>query len=252
VRQHAALGRNIELLAHVVEQHQQRVRALRAVGCRIDSDHRVTGAEQQAVEDAGSDAAQAVGRVIGLQPHRQAAGQSERVAEAGDDRAFCGDHHQILRSADLADRRRHLRQHAGRKGGEGLRCCCVGQQPVAQATHSQVRDRRKYVSIVRVDNQTCDLIGLVGHDVLFEKGAQRKVGERRLRRHPLLLAARCDGSQNVTAAQRRRLGEQRHQILKNVAYVSDCRAVHIVLPVDACRRICATNRALSTTRVSRA
>ena len=133
------------------------------------SDHRVTGTEQQAVEDAGSDAAQVVGRVIGLQPHRQAAGQPERVAEAGDDRAFCRDHHQILQPADLADRCRHFGDQARCHGGEDLAGSGVGQQPVAQATHSQVRDRRKCVSIVRVDDQPGDFIGLVGHHVPIQK-----------------------------------------------------------------------------------
>ena len=44
--------------------------------------HGVAGAEQQAVEDAGGDAARVIGRVVGLQPHREAAGQADGVAEA--------------------------------------------------------------------------------------------------------------------------------------------------------------------------
>ena len=56
----------------VVEHGEQVDDRRHVVAGRVDADHRVAAAEQQAVEDGGGDAARVVGRVIGLQPHGQA------------------------------------------------------------------------------------------------------------------------------------------------------------------------------------
>ena len=121
VRQHAGLRRDVELDPDVVEHRQQTMRALRAVGRGVDADHGVARAEQQAVENARRDAARIVGRMIGLQPHREPAGQADRAAERGHHPAFRRHHHQVLQAADLAHRRRHLRRDAGRERREHLR-----------------------------------------------------------------------------------------------------------------------------------
>ena len=114
VRQHAGLCRDGVALAHRVEHGEQRARGIDAVGRRIDADHRVAAAEQQAVERRCGDAARIVGRMVGLQAHRQPAGQSDRVAEAGDDAAFRRDGDQVLVAHQLADRGDHLGREAGR------------------------------------------------------------------------------------------------------------------------------------------
>ena len=133
----------------------------------IDADDRVAGAEQQAVENAGGDAARIVGRMIGLQPHRQAAGQADGVAKARDHRAFRGHHHQVLQPADLAHRRRHFRRDAGRQRGEGTGVGrLVRQEPVAKTADSEMRDRREGRPVVRVDDQARDFVALVGNDVV--------------------------------------------------------------------------------------
>ena len=99
MRQHAALRRDVELAADLVEHRDKLVRALDAVGRRIDADHGVARAEQQPVEDAGGDAARIVGRMVGLQPHRQAAGQADGVAEARHHRALRRHHDEVLQRA---------------------------------------------------------------------------------------------------------------------------------------------------------
>jgi len=57
VRQHAGLGRDVELGAHLVEHAEQRMRALGTVGRGVDADDGVAGAEQEAVENARGDGA---------------------------------------------------------------------------------------------------------------------------------------------------------------------------------------------------
>ena len=189
MRQHAALGRHVELEPQLLEHGEERVRPLRAVGGGIDADDGIAGAEQKAVENAGGNAGEIVGRMIGLQPHRQPAGQPDGVAEARDHRAFRRHHHEILQPADLAHRRRHLRRDPGRERGERVRGRCVRQQPVAQSADREMGDHGKRRMIVAVDDEPRHLVALVRNHLLGEEGRKRQVGERVLRRHALF--ARC-------------------------------------------------------------
>ena len=227
VREHAHLRRDVELDAHLVEHGKERMRPLRAVGRGIDADDGIAGAEEEAVENARGDAGGIVGRMIGLQPHREPAGKPDGVAEAGHDRALRRHHHQVLQAADLAHRRRHLRDEAARERGEPFRRRRVGEEPVAQAADGEMRDRSEGRRIVGVDDETRYLIALVGDHMLGEERRERELGERVLRRHPLLSGRRRDARQRVAAARRRGLGQQRLEIGEEVAARSDRHAVHV-------------------------
>ena len=74
------------------------------------------------------------------------------------------------------------------RGGVGL----VGEQPVAEIADREMRDRRERRGVVPVEDEARDLIGLVGHGGCREKGGERRLGERHLRRHALLGARRRD------------------------------------------------------------
>ena len=174
MRQHAALRRDVELDAHVLEHRQERMGALGTVGRGVDADDGVARAEQEAVENARRDAGEIVGGVIGLQPHREAAGEPDGVAEAGDDRAFRRHHHQILQAADLAHRRRHLGRDARRERGKGFGRRRIGEKPVAQAAHRQMGNGRERARVVGVDDEAGDLVAFVGHHLLIEERAQRR------------------------------------------------------------------------------
>ena len=120
--------------------------ALRAVGGGVDADHGVAAAEEQAVEDAGGDAARVVGRVVGLQADGEPARQADGVAEAGDDAASLrGDGMQVLVAHDLADGGGHFRREAGGERGEGFGGGLVGEQPVAESADGEVGDGREGV-----------------------------------------------------------------------------------------------------------
>ena len=66
MREHAGLRWNVELDPDLLQHREQRMRIVGAVGCRIDADHRVAGAKEEAVQDARGDAARIVGRMIRL------------------------------------------------------------------------------------------------------------------------------------------------------------------------------------------
>ena len=138
MRQHAALGRDVEFGADLVKHDEERVGIIRAVGRRVDPDHGIAGAEKQPVENARRDAARIVGRVIGLEPYGQAAGQAQCVAEGRHNAAFCGYDDQILLAADLAHGSRHFRRDAGRERGQDRRRRCIRQQPIAESANGQM------------------------------------------------------------------------------------------------------------------
>jgi hypothetical protein len=89
-----------------------------------------------------------------------------------------------------------------------------------------MRDRRKRHTVMRVDDQTRDFVGLVRNDVLLQKSGQRHIGERILRGDPFLAALRRNAGKLIAAAQRRGLAEQRLEIAEHVTALSDRRMIH--------------------------
>ena len=138
MRQHAALRRNVEFGSDLIKHDEKRVSIVRAVGRRVDADDGIAGAEQKPIENTRGDAARIVGRVIGLQPYRQAARQAEGVTERSDHTAFRRHHDQILLAADLAHGSGHFRRHAGRQCGQHRRRRFIRQQPIAKAADGQM------------------------------------------------------------------------------------------------------------------
>ena len=204
--EHAALRRNIEALADVVEQRQQRRGRLQAVAGRVDADAGVTRAEQQAIEDRRGDACGIVGRVVGLQPGRQPAGQAERVAERRDDTDFARHRDQVLVAHQLRYRSDHFGGQAGRHGGD--LDAIDRQQPFAELPDGHRRDRREGRCIMAVDDQPRDLVGLIRDDEIAEEHRQRQVGEAIACRHPRLGGRSGDPRQHIAGTQWRRRRQQ--------------------------------------------
>ena len=217
VRQHAGLGRDAVFVDHRIEQMQQPGDLRQVVGGRVDADHRVAAAVEQAVEQGGGDAGGIVGRVVRLQPRRQPPGQADGVAKARDHAALARDDDQILHAHQLADRGDHLRRQPRRERGERAGIGLRRQQPVAEITDRQVRDRREGRGIVAVEDQARDLVILVRDHGLVQEGRERQLGERVLRGDALLGRFRGEAGEHVAGAQRRGLGEQVLQVREAVA-----------------------------------
>ncbi len=217
VGQHAGLGGNLQALDQRVEHAAQALQRGHAVGHRVDADHGVARAQHQPVQHRGRHAAQVVGRVVGLQPHGDAAGQPQRVAKACDHAALARHGDQVLVAHDLAHRRHHLGREPGRQSRQCLGRGRVAQQPVAPVAHRHVADGREGGGIVAVDDQAGDGIVLVGHQCLVQEGGKRQVGQHVARGHALLRGGRAHAGQVVARARRAGVGHHLAQVVEGMA-----------------------------------
>nr|ART89803.1 hypothetical protein [uncultured bacterium] len=259
VREHATLRRDLVAFDHLGEHFHERAKHGRAVACRIDADDCVAAAVQQAVEHRCGDAAQIVGRVVGLQADRKSTRQTECVAKPCDDTALARYDNQVLVAHQLAHCRDHLGCEAGRQGGECIGRRMLRQQPVPPAANRQVRDRCEGGRIVRVDDQARHLVDLVGHDLLVQERSQGQIGERDARGHALFIRFGRDARELVAGALGRGLGEQRRQVGEAVHAVRDRVSVCHVSSLSGHRSkrrgeytssACATDRPASSSATS--
>jgi hypothetical protein len=77
---------------------------------------------------------------------------------------------------------------------------------------------------VRIHNQPGDFIFLIGHHSLLEKGAQRKISQRHLRRRPLLRTLSGNPRQRIPGAVWASLGQKVAQIFEVIRDVADLSA----------------------------
>ncbi len=214
MREHAALRGNLEALDHLVEHVQQTPQHLHAVGHRVEPDHRVARAIEQPVERGGRHAAQVVGRVVGLQPHGQVAGQADGVAKPGDHAALFGNGDQVLVAHELG----HGRHHFGREARRQRRQCLGGgllrQQPVAEIAHREMRHRRKSLCVVAVDDQARDVVAFVGDQRFVQELLERRFGQHVARRHALLRGGRANAREIVARARRAGHGHDLLQVVE--------------------------------------
>ena len=121
-------------LADVVDETEQGGCGGDVVGGGVDSDDGVAGAEEETVDDGGSDACGVVGGVVGLEACGETAGETNGGAETGDylDFSRCCD--EVLHTHELGDGGGHFGGDAGGQGSEGFSGCIIGEEIVAEAT----------------------------------------------------------------------------------------------------------------------
>ena len=219
--EHAGLGGNLVVTDHAVEHLQQLADGADAVGGRVNADHGIAVAVQQAVEDAGGNACRVISGVVGLQAGGHPPAQAHGVAKTGDDADLLRHQHQILHAHDLRHRCGHFRrQPRGQRLEAGLGGI-ITQQPVAKAADRQVTDRREGCEIVAVDDQAGDFILLVGDQRFVEKALERHVRQGHLRRCPLGVAAGGDFGQIIPGAGRTGLGHELAQAVETPDHAAD-------------------------------
>ena len=238
MRQHARLCWDAVALDDLVHHAHQPHHLGHVVRRRVDADHRVSAAVQQAVEQAGRNAGSVIRRVVGLQPGRQASGQTNGASKRCDHLTLFGHQDQVLVAHDFGHRRRHFRRDARRHRRQGSAVHCVAEQPVAKVTHRQMRYRPKRHRVVRVNDVAGDFVVLVGHHCLVEQCCQRHIGQRHLGHYAFFGRGRRHTRQLVPRSQRCGFGEQLFQVLKPVGDsthgVAKCVSGHVrcCLPVN--------------------
>ncbi len=177
--QYTGLGGNIVPQAQRFQHVQQGDAVGDAVGGGIDADHRVAAAEQQAIDRCGTDAAEIVGGMVGLQAGAEAAGQALGVAERRGDAAAAGDADEILVAHQFCRGGGHFGRDGGGEFGQALGGRIVGQQPVAKAADGQMGDRGEGGGVVGVEDQAGDLVGFVRNDRVVQENRQRQIRQDR-------------------------------------------------------------------------
>ncbi len=204
----AGLGRNFVALDDGVEHLQKLADALGVVGGRVDADHRVAVAVEQAVENARGDAGAVVGGVVGLQAGGHPPAQADGVAKARDHADLLRHQDQVLHAHQLGDRGDHFRRQPRCQGGQRGFVRRVAEQPVAEIADGEVGDRGEGGRVVAVDDQAGHLVAFVGDQRLVEKAPERHLGQAHLRRDALGIVAGGDTGQAVAGTRRAGLGQQ--------------------------------------------
>ena len=212
----ARLGWNFVLLYHFIDQTIQVHQAGDAVGGRVDADHGIAGAIQQAIQQRSGNAAWIIGRMVRLQAYRQAARQPYGIAKRRGYLTFFGHQNQILIAHQFADCGRHFRCNAL---GHALECRTVGrvqQQPVSKISHGQVADFRKGCTVVGVDNQPRHLIALIRNQQLLQKALEWHRSQTHARRHAFDIGFGRHPGQKITRTRWCGFGHHLFQVFKLV------------------------------------
>ena len=148
VGQHAGLGRDVVPQAQRVQHVQQGDAVGDVVGGRVDADHRVAAAQQQAVDRGRADAAQVVGGWLGCsrEPSRPGRPRVLRNAVVTRQRLATLIRSWLRISLETAAAISGVMRRGER--GQPFRRRVVGQQPVAEAADGQVGDRREGRGVV--------------------------------------------------------------------------------------------------------
>jgi hypothetical protein len=164
--------------------------------------------------------------VVGLEPSRESAGKTQRVAESGDHLTLPGDQDEVLGPHQLGDGRSHFGSDARRQRSQCFGGDPVRKQPFPERSDREVRNRPECLGIMGVDHQPGDLVLLVGYDGLAEKRGQRKIGQRHLCRDPLLRTTSRKAGERIARARRCGPGKQSAEIRKMVPDGADRVGVH--------------------------
>ena len=198
-------------------QHIQQGDAVRhAVGRRVDADDGVAAPQQQPIDRGGADAAQIIGRVVGLQPGPEMPSKALGIPKRGHHPALAGDADQILVAHQFGGGGGDLGRDSRSDFGKTRRGGVVGQQPVAEAAYGQMGYCCERRVVVGIDDQPRHLIGLIGNDRFVKYGGQGQVGEDRACGDPLGIACRRDASQFVAGSAVRRPRQNVFEIGKPV------------------------------------
>ena len=219
--QHAGLRRDFVALPEVIDHHEQCRDCIERIRCRIDADHRIPAAVHEPVEHGRGDALDVVGGMVRLQAHGHASGQPDGIAKARDHRPFLGRENQVLIAHEFRYGGDHFRREPGRDAHERGGIGGVGEQPVAEIAHREMRYLREGLRAMFVDDQPRHLIAFVRDHGFAEERAQRHLRQRHLRGDALFLGGGRDARKLIAGALRRGSGQQGFQVVETIRPMTD-------------------------------
>ncbi len=173
MRQHAVLGRHLPGLDDVIGHLQQPCHRAVAVIHRVDPDDRIAAAKRQPFIDLCPDTFRRIGRVVGLQPAGERAGQANRVGAVARDTQLAGSVDQVQVRHQLGHRRHHLGGQAVGDAPDILTGGGITQQPFAQLAHRPVFDPGIDGLIDRILDHAGDFVFIIWHRRAGPQGPQR-------------------------------------------------------------------------------
>ncbi len=137
MRQATGLRGDRQRVDQAIESAEDARGDLDRLGGRVDADHRVAAAEEQAVGGREQDAAEVVAGMVGLDADAQHTALAHRVSAASHDADLARGQHQVLVAHQLGGRRRQLRDQAGTDRRQLLLGRGVVENPFAEFAHRQ-------------------------------------------------------------------------------------------------------------------
>ena len=212
--QAAGLRGDLQCLDQAVERTEDGLGDIDRLGGRIDADHRIAAAEEQAVGGRQEDAAQVVAGMIRLDADAHDAALAHRVATTGHHPDLARGQDQVLVAHQLGRRRGHLRSQPGPDRGQRLAGRRVVEDPFAELADGQTAEGLEGVAVERLADQPADLVGVGIDQRVVDDLAERQLGQDELGRHALALGPRGDPGELVARLLLIGRGEDRRKSAK--------------------------------------
>ena len=234
VGQAAGLRGDLQRIDEAVERAEDGLGDVDRLGGRIDADHRIAAAVEQAVGGRQEDAAQVVAGVIRLDADAQDAAPAHRVAATGYYPDLARGQDQVLVAHQLGRRRYHFRSQSGLDRGQRLAGRGVVENPVAERADGQAAEGLEGVGVERFADQPANLVGVRIDQRMVDDLAERQFSQDELGRHALALAPRGDPGELVARLLLIGRGEDRAQVGEGKPLASnDGRQVHGSVPCSS-------------------
>ena len=192
--QAAGLRGNLIGIHEALKGIQNRGNAVYRIGCRIDSDDRISAAVEQAFEGGQQNASRVVGRMIWLRTDGQNTTLSERIAAASYVANLRRSQDQVFVAHDLGRGSCHFGNQSGLQRSELFFIRAVAQQMLPEFAHRHGAHGRECPLIEALVDQPSDIVfnqGF-GEDLL-----ERNIGESALGRNSFLFGLRGDTGELV-------------------------------------------------------
>ncbi|MDI4701775.1 hypothetical protein MJI37_24400 [Salmonella enterica subsp. enterica serovar Cerro] len=222
MRQHAALGRNIEFIDNAVNGVEHAGQVLHVIGHRVNADHRIACAERKPFVDLRGDTLYIVTGIVRLQTAAKGARNTDGGIGFFDHRHFLTAVDQVGVGADF----RHCRHHFGGQPFAGKRDIVHGGF-IAQHVFAQFADAPVFNPVIGrfVDvilNQARHAVLFIGNHRIVADIRHRHFRQYLFCRYALLRTCRGNPGQHIPRTQFVGFSQYLFYILKLINIAEQC------------------------------